>query len=371
MDILLSRLGVQNLQPRSILIGGGTPTDLSVEQLRRFLEAFTARVRIGPGVQFNYDVDPATLTGTDGEARLRSLREYGVNRLTIGVQSLRDDILRSMNRDHDAATARTSVASSLAMGFKVNIEFIFGYPGQTLDTWLDVIEEAIRLGPDEIQLYRLKVVPYGDQRGTIERVRQVRSRDIPGLADTMMMKQAAIHVLREHGYTENLRRVFTRDRANISRYAFNQCCMLFDQVGIGQTAFSSLRDRFALNTPSFDEYYGSIAAGHLPVNRGLVRSLDDQMRWAIILPLKNYSLRPRHFHRATGVALESSPFHARLQILREHGLVDVAESEFRLTPLGAFFADEVVELFHARPYIPFPESNYEPGLLNPYSLNPA
>lgn len=371
MDLLIARLGVRRLQARSILIGGGTPTDLSPLQLERFLKFFVARVEISPKVQFNYDVDPGTLVGPEGEHRLRLLRDYGVNRLTIGVQSLRDDLLRAMNRDHDAATARLSVANSLALGFKVNIEFIFGYPGQTLENWLDVVEGAIALNPDEIQLYRLKVIPYGDQRGAIERVRELRPQDIPPVEEALTMKQAAIEVLRAHGYLENLRRVFTRDRANISKYAFNQCCMLFDQVGLGQTAFSSYRNRFALNTQSFDEYYACIAAGRLPVNRGLVRSLDDQMRWAIILPLKNYSLRRRHFQKVTGVALEASPFAARLQLLKEHGLVDETALEFRLTPLGAFFADEVVELFHARPYIPFPATNYEPGPLNPYELNPA
>ena len=99
-----------------------------------------------------------------------------------------------------------------------------------------------------------------------------------------MMKQLAISILDRNGYHENLRRVFTREKKDFSLYAHDQCCMLYDQIGFGLTAFSSLRDRFGLNTQDFDEYYAMIAQGRLPLNRGLVRSKEDQIRWAIILP---------------------------------------------------------------------------------------
>lgn len=366
MDIFLRFIGASHIRPRSILVGGGTPTDLTPQQLEYFLQYFTERAPVNEKVQFNYDVDPNSLLGDDGLKRLEIMKGYGVNRLTIGVQSLHDDILKVMNRAHTAEEAIESVYNSLDAGFKVNIEFIFGFPGQTLDIWKQDINRAVTLGTNEIQLYRLKYEPYGDQVGLIKNLREKKVPQIISVEDTLRMKRLARHILAEHGYTENLRRVFTKTKDDISMYAYNQCCRLLDQIGFGQTAFASLHDRFFMNTFSFDEYYSTIATGRLPLNRGIIRSLNEQMRWAIILPLKNYFLPKRLFKRRTGVDISDTPFVELLNKLIDFGLVEEDTQQYILTEQGAFFADEVVEAFYGRSYIPFPEEDYLPGPLNPY-----
>jgi len=366
MDIFLRRMGTDKIRTRAILIGGGTPTDLTPKQLEYFLQYFTERAPVRDHVQFNYDVDPNSLIGPDGLTRLKLLKAYGVNRLTIGVQSLNDGILRAMNRAHDARQAIESVNNSLEAGFQVNIEFIFGFPGQTLDQWKQDITLAATLNTEEIQLYRLKYEPYGDQVGIIKGYREKRADNLVSVEDTHRMKRAAIRILAENGYTENLRRVFTRSREHISMYAFNQCCRLLDQVGFGQTAFASYHDRFLLNPFSFEEYYTAIDNGRLPLNRGLVRSLNEQMRWSIILPLKNYYLPKKLFYRRTGYPLENTPFVNVLNRLVDMGLVEEDPLNYTLTEKGAFFADEIVEAFYGRDYIPFPKEDYFEGPLNPY-----
>mgnify|MGYP000892635568 CR=1 FL=1 len=366
MDIYLRRLGLQQIQARSILIGGGTPTYLTPEQLKLFLDYFVRRVDLSRCRQFNYDVDPGTLVGEEGLERLRIMRSYGVDRLTIGVQSLNDDVLKLMNRPHDAQTAVESIENSLRMGYQVNIEFIFGHPGETLQNWVEVVEKAVTLGVEEIQLYRLKIEAYGDFQGPIKHLQQVHPELFPTADDSLLMKQMAVDVLAEHGYHENLRRVYSREKKHFSRYAHNQCCMLYDQIGLGLTAFSSLRDRFGLNTPSFEEYYASIEAGRLPLNRGLIRSTEEQMRWAIILPLKNRDVRKDLFLKRTGRSLDQV-FRAKIENLKTHGLLVEDEKAMVLTELGAFFADEVAEQFSHPDYVPFPRSAYADGPLNPYN----
>jgi oxygen-independent coproporphyrinogen-3 oxidase len=178
------------------------------------------------------------------------------------------------------------------------------------------------------------------------------------------MKQVAIDILAEYGYTENLRRVFSKEYKHHSRYAHNQCCRLLDQIGFGLTAFNSLRDRFGLNTQSFDEYYNLIESGHLPINRGLIRGSDEQMRWAIILPLKNRSARKSDFLRATGEPMHQH-FRAKIAKLQDAGLVVEDEERLVLTKLGAFFADEVAQQFHHPNYMPYPPDHYDRGPLHP------
>lgn len=362
IEIYLKRFGISRIRPRSILIGGGTPTFLPPELLKDFLSFFCERVDISHNPQFNYDVDPGTIVGKDGIERLKIMREYGVNRLTIGVQSLDDSVLRCMNRPHDAALAIESIHNAKAYGFQLNIEFIYGHPGETIENWAKVIEKAVELPTDEIQLYRLKVLAYGDYQGDIIR------HTYPSFEETMTMKQIAIDILKENGWNENLRRVYTKSKRFISHYAYNQCCNLYDQVGFGITGFSSYRDRFALNTQSFEEYYRLIDEGGLPTNRGYIRNAEQQLRWSIVLPLKNMDIKKARFEAMNGVPFDSV-FRAKVAQLKSYGLLEETERVVRLTDLGSFIADEVVETFNSDEYKPFPRDQYAEGALNPYRDN--
>ncbi|MEM3101612.1 MAG: radical SAM protein [Candidatus Nitrosotenuis sp.] len=365
MDIYISVLGIYRIHARSILVGGGTPTYLTPQQLKYFLDFFTHRLDLSKCTQFNYDVDPNTLLGVDGNERIRIMRDYGVDRLTIGINSLNPTILKHMNRHHTVKEALESIDVARKFGFKLNIEFIFGYPGQTIESWIDEIELAMSLDVDEIQLYRLKVEAYGDYQGPIKTIIQSKPTTTLSDEETLTMKKIAINMLKANNFTENIRRVFGRSKKIYSHYAWNQCCMLFDEVGFGLTAFSSLRDRFVLNTQYFDEYYSAIEGGRLPLNRGLVRNKEEQIRWAIILPIKNSFVNKKIFKERTGEDVENV-FKEKMNRLKAYGLIVEDEKKIQTTELGAFLADEVAQQFHSPDYIPFPREQYEEGALNPY-----
>jgi len=356
------RLGLDRPKVSSVLVGGGTPTFLPPALLARFLEDFTSQFDLSGAPQFSYDVDPGTLLGPEGGERLRILKAHGVGRLTIGLQSLDDGVLGRMNRAHDSAAALRAVEAARAAGFKLNIEFIYGYPGDTMETWTATVRRAAALGVEEVQLYRIKLIPYGDHAGFFSRG-VARPQTPP--EEVFRMKQAAQLLLEEAGYTENLRRVFSKDPADFSRYAHDQCCGLVDQIGLGLTAFSSLRDRFALPTADLKEYYALLAAGRLPVNRGLVRGAAAQAVWAFVLPLKNRRVIKGHFKRLTG-RLPGEIFGARIARLKEAGLLYEDAAKLELTPEGAFFADEVCHQFYQPEFMPFGRGAYAPGPLNPY-----
>ena len=367
-DLYLSRLGMDRLAPRSILLGGGTPTYMEPKQLDRFLSFLNRRIDLDRVQQYNVDLDPNSLVGPEGMERIRIMKDHGITRLTIGMQSLNDSILKHMNRPHNGRMAIESLENSYKAGFKNNIEFIFGYPGQTMDNWLETIDQACQLPTDEIQMYRLKVLAYGDFQGRIKNVRDSHPNMVPDFPTTMRMKLEAIELMRDYGFEENLRRVYTRKKSNISWYAYNQCCNLYDQIGIGLTAFSSLRDRFTLNTQSFEEYYSLIDSGHLGINRGYIRSPEQQIRWSIVLPLKNWWMRKKRFEEINGVSFDKL-FRKKVKRLISYGLIKDEPDRVILTDLGKLVADEVVEQFNSVEYIPFPRERYKEGPLNPYLDN--
>ena len=218
------------------------------------------------------------------------------------------------------------------MGFKVNIEFIYGHPGETLQNWIDVIEEACTLGVDEIQLYRLKIEPYGDQEGTIKKFSAYHNDELISVEDTIRMKEISNLILADHGYTENLRRVFTKSKKNISIYAYNQCCRLRDEVGFGISAFSSLNDRFLINTPDFEDYY---------IDKALFKKINH-------------------------VDIESV-FQGKFNLLKKYGLITETDKKIELTTKGAFYSDEIVHVFYENQHQSFPPEDFKIGCLNPYN----
>ena len=366
MDLWFEHLDIDRIQATSVLVAGGTPTAMSVEQFRHFHRFFTARVDLASCTQLAYDVHPRTLLGDEGAERLRIMRDHGSDRLTIGIQSFDEELLQQMNRGQTRQESIDSIEACRRAGYEdICIEFIYGYPNQTMESWLADLRLAIELGVDEIQIYRLKIEPYGDEAGPILRMYREGNARFVSAEDTIHMKQAAILLLDEHGYRETLTRVFSRKKEFYSHYASDQCCRLIDQVGFGMSAFSSLRDRFCINPDTMDEYYDHIDAGRIPVNRGLVRSEDENRRWNVILPLKNMKVVRAEFAATCGLDV-ADVFPRELETLTRHGLVDVNERRVKLTAKGRFFADEICQQFHTERFMPHPRERYAEGPLNPY-----
>lgn len=366
MDIYLNRLGLKVFKTRSILVGGGTPTYLSSVQLERFLELFTTRLNLDSLIQFNVDLDPQTMLGQAGHDRLAIMKSFGVGRLTIGVQSFDNEVLRRMNRPHNAEDAVKSIVRAKQMGFMVNIELIIGYPGQTMSSWVETLMKAINMETDEIQLYRLKLIPYGDRIGTISGIYNAKPEDFLSTEETILRKKIAHLILKENGYSQTLIRVFSKNPKVFSRYAQSLDWVLRDIIGFGQSAFSSFGDRFSLNTPEFKDYYAFIEQGKLPINRGLVRTKEDQLRWALALPLRCKEVNKNVFKKQTGVSLDNI-FRKKIENLKKFDLVYEDKNLIKLTELGRFFADEISFQFYSPNYSPFPKTAYVEGELNPFN----
>ncbi len=369
IDLYLEHFGLEKIRPRSILLGGGTPTYLPPALLDFFLTEFGKRLDLSKCRQYNVDHDPNSLLGEDGTKRLEIMKKHGITRLTIGIQSLDDNVLKLMNRPHDSRMALEAVQKAADFGFDVNIEFIYGHPGETLENWIRVMEDAVKFPVNEIQLYRLKIQAYGDKQGIINTYKKGgRTVDIPDFQSTMMMKQIAIDILEEHGFHETLRRVYAKDKRIYSHYAYNQCCNLYDQVGFGLTGFSSYHDRFDINSQYFQEYYDTIDRRELPITRGYRRPADEQIRQAIVLPLKNRSVVKADFRKRTGVEFDDV-FRQKTALLKEYGLLEDNGKAVKLTKAGGFLADEVCEHYNSEMYKPFPKNRYADGPLNPYLYN--
>lgn len=360
-------LGGRTFAPRSVLIGGGTPTILAPRQLSRLMDLLRRSFDLSGCRQFSVEAEPGTILGAEGLEKLKVLRAAGADRISMGVQSFDDGVLKLMGRPHDAAQAREAIAQTRRAGFdSVSIDLIYGYAGCTAEIWARTLEQARACEVDAYQLYRLRIVPHGDGVGAVQRRYAGEPERFPELDDILVQKAVGLLGSVEAGYGEHLRRIFARFPRHVSYYLRDYGCRLDDVLGLGVSSWSKLGDRVLLNTGAgIPQYYAAVDAGRLPVDRALVGDRDSEKRRALILPLKSFGTSATRFREKTGETLDAA-FGPRLDELAAHGLVRRSPQGVSLTARGAFFADEVLMQFYDRRYLPFPAADYAEGPLSPH-----
>jgi oxygen-independent coproporphyrinogen-3 oxidase len=362
MVLYKQKMGVDQIKVNSVLWGGGTPTYPSAKQLDRLIHAYTRHFDLSQCSQFSVEAEPTTLLGVEGMERLRVLKDYGVDRISLGVQSFDDDVLRYMARAHDNEQTEQSIKNIYKAGIdNVSIDLIYGYPGQTIENWVKNLLKAVSLDIEGWQLYRLRIKQHGDRPGNIIREFQKRPERFSDADDVMIMKLLGKQISEAYGYGEHLRRVFARKQEEISHYLRDWTSDLSDVVGVGVSSWSNLRGVFTQNIgdQSLQNYYSLIDSGKVSVDRGKRRTLDDEARRSFLLPLKNRRVEKKVYQDRLGF-LPDEPFASQIAWLKSLGMMAEDDQYIWLTEKGGFFADEVATQFFDPEYFPFPEVTRAP-----------
>src|SRR6185369_15724223 len=137
-----------------LYVGGGTPTALPADLLDAVLAAVQARTRVEPGAALTVECSPESLT----DAHVDVLRRRGVNRVSMGIQSLDDDVLVELHRRHGVAASALAACDRLtAGGFFVNVDLIYGLPGQSEESFCADLESVTEHRPHSLTLYNLRL----------------------------------------------------------------------------------------------------------------------------------------------------------------------------------------------------------------------
>jgi oxygen-independent coproporphyrinogen-3 oxidase len=370
MALWKKKLGVKEFSPRSILIGGGTPTVLSPKQTIKLFNGLKSELNLDKCAQITCETEPGTVLGASGIEKLQTLKDQGVHRISLGIQALDDRSLKDMGRLHSASDALRAIEQVRKVGFpSLSIDLIYGYPGCTPEKWLATLQAALSAGIDAFQLYRLRIVPHGDKVGAVKGKFDKNPESFPTVDEIYVMKQLGTLIADQAGLKETSRRLFTKGPAHDSQYLKDHTDRLADVIGFGASSWSNMQGRFYLNTgESLARYAAFIREGILPINRGKIKTEDDVRRWAITLPLKHSGLSKKLFRRVTGVSVRGA-FPRQIDNLKKYDLLEEDEDSLRLTARGRFFADEVITQFYHPSYLPFPRSSYAEGDLDPFSHN--
>jgi len=181
--------------PDTLYFGGGTPSLLTPFDVTSIIEESRNAFGLAADAEITLEANPETVD----IARLEGFRAAGVNRLSFGVQSFRDEELERLGRLHSADRARTAVQMARGAGFEnVSIDLMMWLPGQDVQQWLTSVEEAIRVAPDHLSLYILEVYPHLPLKQEIDRHGWTQQPD-EGVAE---MYEAAMAMLDAAGYEQ-------------------------------------------------------------------------------------------------------------------------------------------------------------------------
>ena len=264
--------------PRTVFVGGGTPTALSDDDFVRMLDLVRGMVLPGGRLaEWTVEANPGSLTRT----KARALAEAGVTRISLGVQSFDDAVLRSVGRVHDAATAREAVAIARGCGVPaVSLDLLFAIPGQGLVTFERDLEEAVALGTDHVSAYALLY-----EHGTA----MTRRRD-DGLVERededieLTMMRRAREVLGAAGFRRyeisNFARPGRECLHNVNYWRNGE------YLGLGASAASYLGGERRTNVASWRDYEAAALAGRDPVAFRERLERDDAMGEEVMLRLR-------------------------------------------------------------------------------------
>jgi oxygen-independent coproporphyrinogen-3 oxidase len=317
----------------SVYFGGGTPSLMAAGDVGEVLDTVRACFDLRPDAEISVEANPDGL----GPERLAGFRAAGVNRITLGWQSLRKDGLKALTRTHGPDDNVRALERARAAGFpSVGVDLIFGGPGQTAEAWLAELDEAAELGPDHLSAYEL----------TLEEGTRLARRAEEGrfeLADEdarARMFDGADEVLARHGLVRyeisNFARPGHECRHNLAGWRSG------DLLGVGASAASHVTNARWTNLRDVDGYVGAVGGGGDPTAE--IEVLDG-ITWAaedLYLGLRTsegIDAGTRLGRVSTGAAEE---LRRRLEAARHDGLVE-GDPVVRLTRRGRLFADTVFD----------------------------
>lgn len=331
-----------DLEPKYILktiyIGGGTPSAISERYIVEILETVKENFEIKDDAEITIEVNPGTAT----KEKLETYKEFGINRLSIGLQAVQDDILKKIGRIHTYQDFLDTYNYARDVGFSnMNVDLMIDLPDQTLDNVKESVKEIIRLKPEHISVYSLIL-----EKNT--RMYEMIASKVAEIAPDDIERQMYWYVkktLEKHNYMQY-------EISNFAKQGFESrhnmdCWNQNEYIGVGTAACSYIEDKRYSNVEALDEYITNIENKEPNKNLILeeVLKLEDKMNEYMMLGLR----------KIDGIDIQTfeNKFHVNpimkyckiLEKLNHEGLIEINANTIKLTNKGIDLANLVWEEF--------------------------
>jgi len=321
-------------QPRDVdtlFFGGGTPTHLAEDELRRLMEIGREWFPLASGGEWSVEANPIDLESRKSQM----LKEAGVTRVSLGVQSFHAWKLKALERDHDAAMIIAAMGFARGFAPSVSLDLIFGVPGEALADWQRDLETAIELAPDHVSTYGLtfeKGTAFWSRlsHGELARVEEEIERQMYEMAIDMLTAAGF-----EHYEVSNFARPGHRCRHNENYWRGGQ----YFAAGPGAARFiNGLRET---NHRSTTTYIRRILAGESAVAESEQLATEDAARERLVFALRRLEgIDVEQFAVESGFSVVELAADALPRLL-DLGLMEIAAGRLKLTRRGLLVSDAI------------------------------
>ena len=311
---------------KTVFFGGGTPTLLMGTQLQRIMDTLRACFELLPDAEITMEGNPGTLTPQN----LAAYRAAGVNRLSLGVQSMDDALLAAVGRIHTAQQAKEAVSMAREAGFdNLNLDLMYGLPGQTVSQWEQTLREAIALSPEHLSLYSLIL-----EEGTplFSQVERGECAPLPDEDALCEMDDITLHLTAEAGFARYEVSNFARDGRECRHNIVYWECEPY--LGIGLGAHSDMDSRRFYNPEDWEAYMRLAQSGLTAREQEGESTPRERMFERMMMGLRmTDGVDAARFEREFGISPEQA-WPAQTARFIRNGLLTRAGSRLRLTRRG-------------------------------------
>ncbi len=320
----------------SIFFGGGTPSLLEPSEIAALVEACRASFACTADTEVTLEANPETVS----PERLEGFRAAGVNRLSFGVQSFRDDELQRLSRLHSASRAEQAFRMARAAGFdNISLDLMMWLPQQTIAQWLESIDALIALGPEHASMYLLELYPNAPLRDAMARGQWSLAPD----DDAADMYLSGLDRMDKAGYVQyeisNVARPGREARHNLKYWRDGAW------LGFGCGAHSTRNGVRWKNLSGTEDYIAAVSGGRPASVERRVLSAAERVEDALFTGLRlNEGLDLQAVQRRYGLDFLGQ-FGAELQPFVDQGLLIYDHGRVRLTRAGMLLAHEIMTVF--------------------------
>lgn len=320
----------------TVYLGGGTPSLLTPAQVEALLGRIWHAFTILPGAEITVEVNPADW----GREEMKMLRQTGINRVNIGVQSFDDEELKFLGRRHNRAQALSALDDALAAGFEnIGLDLIYGLPGRAFDQWLFSLGQALDIHPAHLSCYELELKPHTPlgrlyELGEIEQRSEDHEREFFVRTSEILEGSGYIHY-EVSNFAAGMDRASRHNRKYWDHTPY---------LGLGPAAHSFRENRRWWNHESIHRYLTDLKDRKRPVNDSEELGLGQLALEALFLGLRTREgIDLEHFRQRYGYDLMKEKG-SLLEEWSTSGLLKIAQGRVRPTRSGMAVADALVVL---------------------------
>ena len=321
----------RHMEIDTIYFGGGTPSYYGAKRLKELLAALKKQFRVLRDAEITLEANPDSVEFK----MLNTLRRAGFNRLSLGVQSTCDELLRCVHRPHTFQQAEQAVTAARKAKFKnLSLDLIYGLPGQTDSNWQKTLEQALSLAPDHLSCYGLKV-----EEGTPLHHRVLKGEVLPDDDAQADMYLWTVTRLAQAGYPQyeisNFSRPGMQSRHNL-RYWLTR-----PYIGFGPGAHSDFGGRRYSFVRDLDQYITGILHGGNIIDSSDLIPPRERCGEYLMLRLRT-TLGIEEWEYRRNYLMNFDPIEAKLLTYEQHGLTQRDGNRWRLTPKGFLVSNQLI-----------------------------